>query len=241
MKIALVTDLHAEEDFTTKNGVNPWENWKTILADIQSRGIKQLFFLGDIGSPTAHRQFFDSLDQSALDHKIILGNHENFAEIIQTRRPEVIADRSEWYWSEENEAFKSIYLDTSTEAISQAQLDWLKSEVQTEKPILLFVHHPILQTNTTPHLEFPLDGDELILEILKSHHQPIHIFCGHLHLDDRQTVNHITQTVTPSASIQVKRHSEKAEVENIGFAYRILKITKNQLDSKVIWFDNIQK
>ncbi|SMD32242.1 Icc protein [Reichenbachiella faecimaris] len=240
MKIALVTDLHAEEDFTTKNGVSPWDNWKIILADIQAKGIKQVVFLGDIGSQAAHRQFFDALDQSKLDYKVILGNHDHFAEVVQSYKPATINDREEWYWSEENERFKSIYLDTSTEMISQLQLDWLKAEVQTEKPILLFIHHPILQTHTTPQLEFPLAGADQVKQVLLTHNRPVHVYCGHLHLDDYTTEDNISQTVTPSASIQIKRHSKKAEVENIGFAYRILDFSENKLCSEVIWFDRDQ-
>ncbi|MEO9964489.1 MAG: metallophosphoesterase family protein [Reichenbachiella sp.] len=238
MKIALVTDLHAEEDFTSKAGAKPWENWKTILADIQSRGIQQLFFLGDIGSQAAHRQFFDTLDQSQIDYNIILGNHENFAEVVQTSRPASIADRNEWYWSEESEGYKSIYLDSSSDAISTTQLAWLQAELQTEKDLLLFIHHPVLQTNTTPQLEFPLAGDAQIFDLLKSHPKSAHIFCGHLHMDDCMTVENIHQTITPSASIQIKRHSEKAEIEDhLNFAYRILDIKAHELNSEVIWFD----
>ncbi|WP_422359381.1 metallophosphoesterase family protein [Reichenbachiella sp.] len=235
MKIALVTDLHAEESWVSDEGVSSWENWKVILNDILSKDINQMIFLGDIGAPSAHQQFLDSLNQSGLDYKVILGNHENFDEVIKTKRPAAIAERKEWYWSEENNGFKSIYLDTSTDAISRTQLDWLEAELQTDQTTLLFVHHPILLTNTTPHLEFPLKGDEQVLDLLQSRSQPIHIFCGHLHLDDHQTTGHIQQTITPSASIQIKRHSEKAEVENIGFAYRVLEFKENQITSEVVW------
>ncbi|WP_420580736.1 hypothetical protein [Reichenbachiella sp.] len=73
MKLAIVTDLHAEESWVSEQGVSSWKNWKVILKDIQSRGIDQMIFLGDIGAPSAHQQFFDSLDQSGLEYKVILG------------------------------------------------------------------------------------------------------------------------------------------------------------------------
>lgn len=237
MKIALITDLHTEEDFTAKNGVSPWDNWKTVLDDIESKGIVEVIFLGDIGAPSAHQKFFDSLEKRPFKYKVILGNHEQFEEVVKTKRPAAIQGRKAWHWSEESEMFKSIFLDTSTDAISATQLDWLEAELQTDKSVLLFVHHPILPTHTTPHLEFPLQGDQEVHKLLKKHPKPVHIFCGHLHLDDKCVDGHIIQIVTPSASIQIKRHSEKAEVENIGFAYRILDIQPDQIDSEVIWFD----
>lgn len=241
MKIALITDLHAEEDFTSKACAKPWDNWQTILANIQSRGIQQVIFLGDIGSQAAHRQFFDSLDQSNLEYKVILGNHEKFDEVIQTTRPAELKDRNEWYWSEESEEFKSIYMDSSTDAISSTQLTWLKSELQTEKDILLFIHHPILQTNTTPQLQFPLEGADQIKELLLNHTKQVSIYCGHLHLDDELIEKNITQTLTPSSSVQIKRNSASAEIDHINFAYRILELDENQLSSEVIWFDSDQK
>ncbi|MEP3388538.1 MAG: metallophosphoesterase [Reichenbachiella sp.] len=237
MKIALITDLHAEENWVSEQDVSSWDNWKITLDDIESRGIEEVIFLGDIGAPAAHQKFFDSLEERPFNYKVILGNHEDFEEVMQTKKPAAIQNRKAWYWSEEGEAYKSIFLDTSTDAISATQLDWLEAELQTDKSILLFVHHPILPTHTTPHLEFPLEGDQVIHKLLKKHPKPVHIFCGHLHLDDECVDEHIVQTVTPSASIQIKRHSEKAEVENIGFAYRLLDIQPDQIDAEVIWFD----
>lgn len=237
MKIALITDLHAEETWVSDQDVSPWDNWKIILDDIESKGIEEAIFLGDIGAPTSHQKFFDSLEERPFEYKVILGNHEDFDKVVQTKRPADIQNRKAWYWSEEGASFKSIFLDTSTDAISATQLKWLEAELQTDKSIMLFVHHPILPTHTTPHLEFPLEGDQAIHELLKKHTKPVHIFCGHLHLDDERVDGHITQSVTPSASIQIKRHSEKAEVENIGFAYRLLDIQSDQIDSEVIWFE----
>lgn len=236
-KTALITDLHAEEEFTAQSGVEVWQNWEKILADIKLRAIDEVIFLGDIGSQAAHQAFFDSLRQQEVSYKIVLGNHDNFAEVCQQYCPEYLDGKEGWYWSEESPSYQTIGLDTSTDTISKAQLDFLKAALQTDKEVFLFIHHPILETHTTPQRQFPLAGAEQIKAILQAHHRQIHIFCGHLHLDDIQTEGHITQTVTPSASIQIKRKSETAEIDHTNFAYRILSVEDNRLTSTVIWFD----
>lgn len=239
MKIALITDLHAEEEFTSQTGAKPWKNWKTLLNDIKERNINQIIFLGDIGSQTAHKQFFESVEN--FHFKTILGNHDKFSEVVETFRPDPINEKNEWYWSEVGEYFKTIYLDTSKDSISDTQLDFLRAELQTEKDVVLFIHHPILYTNTTPQLLYPLKGADKIKDLLLKHTNQVKIYCGHLHMDDVRSEDHITQTVTPSASMQIKRQSEKAEIENIDFAYRILSINENQIESELVWYNSDQK
>lgn len=239
MKIALITDLHAEEEFPVKYGADVWRNWEVILEDVQKRSINKIVFLGDIGSKAAHKPFIDSLQK--FDFRIILGNHDQFKEFTQNYQPTLIIGKKEWYWSEEDERFKFIFLDTSTDAISQDQLDFLKVEIQSDKPILLFMHHPVLQTHTTPQLEYPLSGADEIKAILLEHNQQVNIYCGHLHLNDVTINTNITQTVTPAASVQIKRQSEKAEIEHIDFAYRILDLDDTNLTSEVVWFEAVNK
>lgn len=236
MKTALITDLHAEEDFPVKYGVDAWKNWDIILKDVKSRSIKEIVFLGDIGSQAAHQRLFESLNKYNFSYRLILGNHDDFTEVIQNHQPEPISKQEAWYWSEENEAFKMIGLDTSTDAITQIQLDFLKQEVQTGKDLTLFIHHPVLQTNTTPQKEYPLAGADDIREILLGHSGRVHIYCGHLHMDDVQSKENITQTITPASSLQLKKQSAQTEVKDISFGYRILNLDAPLLSSEVIWF-----
>ena len=237
MTIAIITDLHADESFTLDNGADPWTNWNTILKEVKNRNVDQVIFLGDIGSAEAVEPFVNSLNHSGFDYRLVLGNHDRFDTVIAHHHPAFIKEQKEWYWSEESENHKSIFLDTSSNAISQTQLDWLRSELQTDLDILLFIHHPVLETGTTPQLEFPLEGVEQLKDILINSDRKIHIFCGHLHLDDVQNEGKITQTVTPSSSVQIKRQSEKAEIEGNDFAWRLLEIEGDRIKTELFWYD----
>lgn len=234
MKTAIITDLHAEEEFPSAYGADVWRNWKQILEDVEKRGIREIIFLGDIGSNSAHERLLDTIQP--FDFRLVLGNHDKFDELSKSYLPDFVAGKKEWYWSEVRDTFKRIFLDTSSNSISEVQLNFLKQEIQTDQSILLFIHHPVLQTNTTPQLEFPLSGADQIMQILSRHGKPVHIYCGHLHLDDVIIEGNITQTVTPASSVQIKRNSPKAEIEHIDFAYRILDLEDMNLESEVIWF-----
>lgn len=57
-RFAFVTDIHFDESFDFDETVNQKQNWKTVLADLQKRGIKNLVFGGDLGKSSGYPEFF---------------------------------------------------------------------------------------------------------------------------------------------------------------------------------------
>ncbi len=104
----------------------------------------------------------------------------------------------------------------------------------------MFIHHPILETSTTPQREYPLIGNEKINSELQKFGKDVYIFCGHLHMDDEQCEGNVKQFVTPAASFQAKKYSETSEKDNINFGYRIVTITKDEVLSEIKMFAPIQ-
>lgn len=47
-RIAHITDIHLEEEFSTENGVDPKKNWEKILSDLKEKNIRSIVFGGDI-------------------------------------------------------------------------------------------------------------------------------------------------------------------------------------------------
>ena len=132
------------------------------------------FFGGDIGSGSSHERFFDSLSQFNL--KLCLGNHDDFAE-LQSRVSYLLpTGHNELFYSFEDEYFKHIVLDSSTARISLAQFEWFCNELKTNKTILLFVHHPVLEIKTAADREFPLSGRaEIRNELVNTGNRSLHI------------------------------------------------------------------
>lgn len=235
-RIAHITDLHLDESFPIDHGVRAKENWKKILDDVVSRGVKEVVFTGDIGSKESNAWFFESIKNYPVNLKLTIGNHDLFSETIKFYNPGLPQERNELYYTDEDEYFKYIFMDSSTSKITIVQFNWLEDEMKTDKRIILFIHHPVLETSTPPQRDYPLDGSKELKEILLTHQNEVNIFCGHLHMKHERCEGSINQYITPAACYQIKKQSENPELENIDFGYRILEIGKDRIKSKVIMF-----
>lgn len=236
-KFAIITDTHFEEKFPIENGADAKENWEIILNDVLKRKINHIVFTGDIGTEESNKWFFESLKKYDISYNVILGNHDTFSSAVKYYNPGLPEDRNELYYSIEENNHKYIFLDSSTNIISQPQLEWLRENIITDKNIIILIHHPVLETGTTVQREYPLSESEKLKNILKQNGKKINIFCGHLHLNDERIEGNINQFVTPSACYQAKRNSATSEKDNINFGYRIVEINNGNVSSEVIMFD----
>jgi Icc protein len=231
--IAYITDPHTDDAFTTGNQVDARVDLKSLLQEVHAAGITEVVIGGDIGDKSSHPFTFDLLNKYGGNYRISLGNHDHFKEIIPYYNP-LPAGREEFYYAEEKGPYKYIYLDSSSEDISPVQLEWFKQEMQTDKKVILFIHHPILPVNAEVDRAYPLKGREKIAAILQQHPEEVYIFCGHLHLDDEQTQGNIRQYVTLAVSLQFVKDSAVLAFDKHVFGYRIITITDAGIETTVI-------
>ena len=144
-KIAHITDLHLDEPFPLKNGVSTRKRFDNIIKDIESKNITQVICTGDIGENKGITYFFEQLKTITLS--ITLGNHDKFAEISKHYSKGADYDSQKMYSSTLKTHHKFIYLDSSEGVIDKKQLKWLEKELFSSKPIIIFIHHPILGLN----------------------------------------------------------------------------------------------
>jgi 3',5'-cyclic-AMP phosphodiesterase len=236
--IAYITDIHLDEQFPIEQGADPNKNWRIILNDIKSRGISEIIFGGDIGSSSAHPFFFNSLKEICRNLKITLGNHDKFDEIKNYYSFEPGNGRKELYYSYEDEYYKYIFLDSSSDKVSRDQLKWLKDEFPSDsKKAIIFIHHPILEINTPIDRRFPLKNRENLKEIILKHNSEVCIFCGHYHLEDELLVSNIRQYVTPAASYQAVKEAASIKLSSDTFGYRIINFNSEPIETEVVLFD----
>lgn len=238
-KIAFITDIHLDDQFPKDVGVDSEKNWKQLLNDIRSKNIEEIIYGGDIGQASAHPYFFESLKTFRLN--IVLGNHDHFQEVIPYFKPSASFDKSELYYSSEQEFFKFIFLDSSLNEISETQLAWLKNELITEKKILLFLHHPILQVNTAVDSMYPLKNRNEVKEILNQSNRGITVLCGHYHMLDECKEKNIHQFVTCASSCQIEKEAETLKMNNDFFGYRILLIHKDEVKVEVVIKNKVEE
>lgn len=234
-RIAYLTDSHFDEQYPISIGVDADSNWQILLNDVANRNVDSVFFGGDIGASSSHQRFFDSLSQFRL--KICLGNHDTFLD-LQTHIPNLIQNgRKELYYSFEDDFFKHIVLDSSSAGISQVQFEWLRNELQTDKKILLFIHHPVFKIETAADEKFPLAKRIAIQDEIANTGNQVFIFCGHYHMEDESINGNVTQFVTPASSYCIDKSGlESIEVKPESFGYRIIELEGDVVSTQVINF-----
>lgn len=250
--IAYLTDAHLGQKIIldqetgairyAQNTEEHKDKLKFILKDIASNGITEIIFGGDIGTQEANQWFFKTIDEFNFKLLMVLGNHDRYQQVNQyyknERRNEPANElNNELYYADGEGLFKFIYLDSSSNAISQTQLNWLLHELDTAKEILLFIHHPVLEIKTPlDKLGAALNGRDEIKHILSGIQKDIVVFCGHYHMADEIIAGNIRQFSSPACSYQIEKLSEKIEIDTSSFGYRLITINGGQLTTEVKLF-----
>ncbi|MEM9982229.1 MAG: metallophosphoesterase, partial [Bacteroidota bacterium] len=208
--IAHITDLHLDEAFPAKYGVDPQKNWRWVLQELSNKAIDEVVLGGDLGTLEALPALFEAL--ATYPVTISLGNHDvakkkDIAHLMHyndTEKP--------FYTSQDRSTFKIIVLDTSDGCLPTEQLDWLKKALITEKPVLIFVHHPVLPVDTYVDRKHALQNRKEVLSILKKSKRAIHLFSGHYHCEAIQQEGNVKQYVTPAVAHQFEQHTPALQV-----------------------------
>lgn len=233
-QIAFITDIHLDEQFPLDNNVNTKRNFEIVIADIEKRRIKEIIFGGDIGEATAHNYFFDNLQN--FSSNFILGNHDKFEFVKNHFQKE--PTKKELYYKLEDENYQYIFLDTSTDELSKSQLEWLQNELTSNKELILFIHHPVLEIETAVDKLYPLKNRDELKTVLLNFKSNVTIFCGHYHMNDEQEYKNIKQFTTQSMSFQIVKNATDLEIDNLNFGYRIIEINNDTLATQTVNFTN---
>lgn len=231
--IAFITDTHLGDASPREKGIDCTTQLEQVLANIKLYKATGLVFAGDITEPSSYPWFFNRLKEASQNFKAILGNHDNYNEAIKYyNHPS--ASSTELYYTDEDEHYKYIYLDSSTSKISNEQLLWFAAQITTPKKILIFIHHPILSIDTAMDRIFPLKNRDALRTLLHQLYNDVTIFCGHYHMPDKQMVGNITQYVTPSTSFQIKKEADDIDINTNSFGYRLITIMPDTVTTQLL-------
>lgn len=245
--IAYVTDIHLGQQLQMDNELgggkmsyidNPDEhkqNFILILDDIKKRGIMEIVFGGDIGTKNANPWFFDKIQEYQFKLFMVLGNHDTFSTVSQYYNIGLTEGRNEMMYSFEEDHFRCLVLDSSTNLVSTDQLEWLEQQLNTPKKVLIFIHHPVLEINTPlDKIGAALKERDRLKKILVDSKTDITIFCGHYHMADEATEENIKQITTIAASYQIIKESTKIDTDQHTFGYRLIQINGDLLKTDAI-------
>lgn len=241
--IAHITDTHLGDPTAIDRGANPRKNLKTVLEYIALDRFDDIVITGDLADKEDLAWFFKKVEDYKPGFKITLGNHDDFSNVIPFCKKIKTEGDNELYYTYEDEFYKYIYMDSSSGEISEPQLQWLSSQINTLKHIILFIHHPVLGFHTGMDTAYPLRNRDMVNDILQESRQNVTIFCGHYHMPDKRTDRKITQYITPSTAFQVKKNSHTVEINTNSFAYRIITLEENHIKTSLVtnFYDRFTK
>lgn len=167
LRVALITDIHASsiddrsigsEDLG--NTVYPSkypELFPKALEEIRNKGIDILIVLGDNTNDSSlkHAQNLkDMVENSGVETIWVKGNHDRKNDVMRKLGPEGS------YYFAEKENWRIIVLDTNEEGnvsreggMGGKQIEWLKGALQTDKKVLIAMHHPVWDKATITKID----------------------------------------------------------------------------------------
>lgn len=243
MRIIQLTDLHIGSEGAPSNGVDVRSNFLHLLEKIPDLGADELMITGDLcleeGDPEVYRWIFEQLAPLGLPVRVISGNHDDPSQLAEAFGLQDMLLKKELYFLRTDTPVPIFYLDTTTGRISKRQLDWLEVELpKCTGPLLIFMHHPPLLAGV-PHMDrkYALKNREELQSILLTHPDPIHIYCGHYHVDKSIAYHNILVHITPSAYFQIDQFKPEFAIDHYCIGLRVIDLAPDQLSSTVVYLD----
>ena len=227
--IAHITDLHIEDPISQKYKIPTKERLERILRDLKKEKITSIICTGDLGTKESTSYVFEQLQFASLT--LTLGNHDSFMNVSPYYSKGAHYDTQKIYSSIEDKYYKYIYLDSSKGYIDAQQISWFRKELLSLKPIILFLHHPILNAQPILDKTEGLKHRNELRNLLTNIPNKVTIFCGHYHMEHESHYKNIYQFITPAISVQIDKANCK--INPTVFGYRIIELNKNNLFSTV--------
>lgn len=214
MRIAQISDLHITAEGPTYGVAYMADNLAKVVSHINGLKADLVLVTGDIANNAELAETERAaLILAGLEAPFYLtpGNHDN-RDILKKAFPFAAVPASELsHLSYVIEAgpLRLIALDSSDPdapngRICQARATWLNAQLsQSTKPTLIFMHHPPMKCAVEETDLPPLEGADILGEIVSRHPQIQRILCGHIHLMAQATWRGCHVCTAPSVGMRL--------------------------------------
>jgi len=216
MKLLLLSDIHhgddirfgkyISEDYVNEFGSKFLEN----ISEVPLEDADIVVNLGDLICDENEQKDKERIREvvSALgEAKHVIGNHD--CENVSKEDFSHICSQPYQYFSWEEHGYKHIILDAEWKipaTITNECFNWLEKELETELPIIVYTHYPLVAQELKPDYYFSenpenayLKEREKVLKLLEKHNVKL-VVNGHTHFYQNTKVNGITHITVPSFS-----------------------------------------
>lgn len=238
-KIVQITDCHLFADTSTLiKDINTYESLRAVLSDIKNKhsDADVLFVTGDLSQDETIESYAvlkQLLDEHGTPYYWILGNHDITAAELKLEFPDIPLSP----FNIERDAWNLIYLNSKLDgevkgALGDEQLAWLSKQLsENQNNTLLFLHHPITDTNSEAMNEHMLVEQEALNALIKQHAHIKAIFHGHLHHEMQSKVHQADVYCCPSTGYQYRLDFS---IDDKAPGYRIIELRENTFTTQVI-------
>lgn len=193
-KLLCFTDLHVKDEGETIIGIDPLDRFADAMAHALRRhpDADRVVLMGDLvnsGRAEEYARIKPVLDSCPLPLTILPGNHDDRASMqaVLGTRPDANGFLHSTF---ETPTHRVVCLDTvfGTKYLSFAslgqmdapRLDWLRAQLDTDKPVLLIAHHPPMKVGFPGMDDIRMRDDDALAELIAGSTVQ-HILCGHVH------------------------------------------------------------
>ncbi len=214
MKIAQISDLHLSATGKTLNVAPMAENLGETVARINRLAPDLVIVSGDIthaGQPAEAARAAKILAALQAPFYITPGNHDDRGVLRQVFGKTAMPGSEPGHASYciDTPQLRLVALDsTDPDApngrICQTRADWLAAQLATASgPVILFMHHPPVRFGVEETDRPPLQGADLLADVVARHPAIERILCGHIHLQAQTLWQGCLVCVAPSLGMQL--------------------------------------
>ncbi len=247
-RIAQLSDLHLSsvQDGLSK-GVDCWQQLDKMLEHLRGQApVDGIVLTGDIAhdeSKQSYERLREILDRQEWPYWLVPGNHDNpglmrevFAERLEASSPAMC-------FSTLLQDVAVLGLDTHVPGcdgggLSAASMAWFEEQcdAHAQRPIIVFMHHPPLNTGDEFFDSIGLANRESFWERMKQYPQIKALGFGHLHRSLQ--LNHEPWVQgAPSASFAMQRTADGWQIRPEEAGYLLWSVSPDEVTTKVLGRD----
>ncbi|RMG88461.1 MAG: metallophosphoesterase [Bacteroidetes bacterium] len=243
MKIIQLTDLHIGQPHENTHGVDVRANFLEVLKNAVREAPDHLVVSGDLclmqGDAGVYEWIKKHLDQTGIPYDLISGNHDDPEMLARVfGREKAVRDGQLFYRKNIGDQL-CLFLDTTHYELPPAQVEWLGEQLARHSGrLLIFIHHPVLSSGV-PFMDgkHGLRNMETVQDLLFQYGHPVHLFCGHYHVDKVVSKKNISVYITPSAYFQISDRTPDFSVDHYRIGFRTLRLEGDILQTSVRYFE----
>jgi Icc protein len=239
MRLVQITDLHIDPN-DPEVGRPSLDKFRRIMASVIRCDPAAIIITGDLCLDQPRPDIYAAIaaELSAYQGAVHLigGNHDSIPQLSEQFGLQARLKQGELYYAEHFADREVLFLDTHSGVVSPPQLTWLARKLQQQRDQLavVFSHHPPLLAGV-PFMDanYPLQNHAEVWQVLWESPRPLHLYCGHYHVERSIARQHLNVHITPSTSYQIDPR-EKEFSRDHGFpGYCVIDLLPDRIETTV--------